>query len=63
MVEQRFRKSMVGGSNPSASTIQITGGRAIALRHPDGRPVKAGDLKEGQAFTFDPGTGIIAISN
>jgi hypothetical protein len=30
------------------------------LRHPDGRPVQGGDLKAGQAFTFDPDTGIIA---
>jgi hypothetical protein len=59
MVERLPRKKTVGGSSPSVSTIQFTGGRAIML-HPDGRPVQGGDLKAGQAFTFDPDTGIIA---
>jgi hypothetical protein len=61
MVENETRKSMAGGSSPSVSTIQFTGGGPIVLRHADGRPVQAGDLKEGQAFTFDPATGIIAM--
>jgi hypothetical protein len=61
MVERLPRKKTVGGSSPSVSTIQFTGGGPIVLRHADGRPVQAGDLKEGQAFTFDPATGIIAM--
>jgi hypothetical protein len=33
--------------------------RSVKLVHPDGRPVEAGDLKAGQAYSFDAETGVV----
>jgi hypothetical protein len=62
LLDQLLRKQTVGGSSPSVSTIfQINGQKPMILKHGDGRPVQAGDLKPGQLFWLvDPITGIIS---
>jgi hypothetical protein len=32
--------------------------RPVALKHPDGRPMRAGDLKPGAVYEFDRRTGV-----
>lgn len=50
----------VTSTNAGASTFQTnTMRKPIALKHPDGKPFKAGDTKAGQTIEIDPKTGII----
>lgn len=42
-------------------TYQQSGYKPVAVVWPDGRPVLAGDLCEGQAFRIDPETGVIEL--
>jgi hypothetical protein len=34
---------------------------AVPLRHADGTPLTAGELKPGELVTFDPKTGVISL--
>ena len=43
----------------SGSVAADNGKRTIPVIHPDGTPVRVGDLKPGDTFEFNPSTGII----
>lgn len=42
-------------------TYQQRGHKAVDVVWPNGQPVKAGELLEGQCFTVDPDTGVIRL--
>jgi hypothetical protein len=43
--------------NQGAMTIQERGKKLVTLHHSDGRPLTAGDVKQGQWVTFNRFTG------
>lgn len=51
-------KFKAAAQNTGALTIN---GKVVLLTHSDGRPLQAGDLKVGQAFSIDPETGVATI--
>jgi len=50
----KFKRSTVGGPM-TINDATVTGGETLIIRHPDGRPVVAGDLETGVTYEVENG--------